>query len=73
MGPKLRRIPLVYKEGKVAIARHVMDYLICGLHDYCAFFNCLVKIVVLLSTRNYCLGIPYPLLRGLLKEILLHF
>ena len=39
----------------------------------CAFFNCLVEIVVLLSTRNSCLGIPSPFKIGLFKELGLHF
>ena len=39
----------------------------------CAFFNYLVDIVVLLSTRHSCLGIPYPSKRGLLEEFSLHF
>ena len=72
-GTKVRRLTLVYKEGKVAIARHIIDYWICCLHDYCAFFSCLVEIVVLLSTRDSCLGIPSPFLRGILKELSLHF
>ena len=73
MGPKVRRLTLVHKEGKAAIARHVIDYWICGLHDYCALFNYLVEIVVLLSTRYSYLGIPYPFLRGLLRELSLYF
>ena len=72
MGPKVRRLTLVYKEGKAATSRHVIDYWICGLHDYCALFSCLVEIVVLLSTRYSCLGIPSPLLRGLLKELVMN-
>ena len=73
MGPKVRRLTLFYKEGKAAIVRHIIDYWICGLHDYCAFFGCLVEIIVLLSTRHFCLGIPSPFLRGLLRELALHF
>ena len=38
-----------------------------------AFFNCLVEIVVLLSTRHSCLGINAPFKRGLLKDSVLHF
>ena len=73
MGPKVRRLTLVYKEGKEAIVRHVIDYLFYGLHDYCAFFNCVVEIVVSLSIRCSRVGIPSPFLRGLLGELSLHF
>ena len=48
--------------------RWIEDWIFC-VHDYFSFSNCLVEIVVLLSIRNYCLGIPSPLLRGLLKEL----
>ena len=50
-----------------------MDYWFGGLNDYCVFFNCLVDIVVLLSSRHSCLGIPSPFKRGLLKDLVLHF